>query len=221
MFSKPLSDAQILEALRLCRSHGIFVKFYALLGGPEETRKDLMESFKGFARYCADMVQAQVWMAHETSDLLKLDRRAADVAKRQYDPRGDRAAWRLKFYFHYFHRYVALYHLLAREKSLRSRIARAFVTLSVRLPFAPELLKTRDWGGEPRWPRHLRFLKRLAVWSLGDLGRRLQRDLGPLEQRLAGDYMRPEGVVTPSEGWHGASRLDRRLLDARSVARPA
>ncbi len=219
VFSKPLSDDQIEAALKLCWSHGLRVKFYALLGAPEESRKDLVDSLKGFARYCADMVQVQVWLAHETSDLLELDPDAATTAQRQYDPRGDKTAWRLKFYFHYYHRYVALYHLLNTGKGhkLLRRIVRAFVTLSVRLPFAPEMLVTRDWTGQARWPRRFRFLGRLAMWCLGGFGRKLRNDVIQLEQRLAADYLRPEGLETPGAGWRGNSRIDRRLEQARET----
>ena len=164
------------------------------------------------------MVQVQVWMAHEGSELLAGDREAGRVARRQYDPRGDRRAWRLKFYFRFFHRYVALYHLLGRESGARwrARLVRALVTVSVRLPWAPSLLLTRDWSGRRRWPARLRIVARAASWCLGGFGRRLHRDVADLERRLSADYLMPEGVERPrGDGWHADARIDRRLDVAR------
>jgi len=58
----------------------------------------------------------------------KLDPKAAETARRQYDPKDDRAASRLKFFFFHFHRYLALYHLIEVERTarLRARIVRAY-----------------------------------------------------------------------------------------------
>ena len=77
---------------------------------------------------------------------------------------------------------------------------------------------TRDWDGTPRWPRALRFVASLAIWTLGRFGRRLRRDVADLELRLAGDYVRPEHVGGDTAGWYRGSRIDRRLQDARTIS---
>jgi radical SAM superfamily enzyme YgiQ (UPF0313 family) len=217
IMDKPLDDAEIEAVASRCRRHGIRAKYYALIGAPDETRAELVKSLKGFARYGSDMVQVQAWLAHETSALLEKDPAAAAISRRMYETgAGDRGVRRLKFYFHHYQRYVALYRLLARETRWprRRRLIRALVTLSVRLPCAPELLAGHGWDGRARWPLRLRGFGLLALRALGAPGRWLLDEVPVLERRLAADYLKPAGLVRlPDEadtGWTGDSRLDRR-----------
>ncbi len=219
ILGKPLEDERIVAAIRLCQRHGLRVKCYALIGSPGEDRSELVRSLKGFARYAPDMVQVQVWLAHETSELLDKGREAAAIGRRLYERSEDRQAWRLKFYFHAYQRYIALYMLLAEEARhapFRARIARALVTLSIRLPFAPDMLATHDWGGRRRWPDQLRPLAvRLLRLFGGRLAARLLGASGALDDRLSADYLKPDSVAEGLSGWRGNARLDRRKQAAR------
>lgn len=213
VLDKRIEESLIHDVLARCKEAGIMVKLYAMMGLPEETRARFVESVKGFARFCPDMIQIQVWEAHEGSDLLAHDPEQGEKAHRHYDPKGDREAWRLKFYFRYFHRYVALYHLLqgrVRQRPILGRLARAFVTLSVRIPFAPHLLLPRNWDGRRRWPARVlesRWVRKVGRWLMPGL----LDEAAALERRLAADYILPADIAAQRDGgWQDDLRRDRR-----------
>ncbi len=213
ILQKGISDERIHEAVNILRRHGIAIKFFAMMGLPEESRERFLSSVRNFAGMGPDMIQIQVWEAHEGSDLQLADREASHIAGRHYDPRGDRRAWRLKFYFRYFHRYVAIFEVLARQGrfKLRHRLIRFLVKLSIRLPFAPELMLRRDWDGRPR-----RFARALAPLWARKVARRLiapfPEEVLECERRLASVYREPEGEREdePRTGWEAGFRIDQR-----------
>jgi hypothetical protein len=228
VLGKSISEDEIHRAVALFHEHGIAVKLFALLGVPGETRARLARSLRAFAGYGADMVQVQVWMAHEGTELSASDREAGHAARRQYDPRGDRRASRLKFYFRWFHRYVGLYRVLESAKAdhpLRARVWRALVTASILVRCAPELLLSHDWYGRLRLPGRvlrIRAVRDLAARIAGGLGRRLWREACASETRLAADYLVPDDLPVPEiAGWRDRARVDRRRACAEDEARAA
>ena len=214
VINKNISDAQIEDALALYRDAGIAVKCFAMMGLPEESRRHYRESVRNFGRYRADMVQIQVWEAHEGSELLSGDRQAGEVARRHYRPGADRRAWRIKFFFRHFHRFIACYEVLderRRTNPVRAWWMRRIVDLAIVLPWTPDLLLTRDWDGRRRWP---------AWWAEAGWVRRLMRgiagsfwdDVIDRELRLASVYLWPKDMGPPpsDEGWVGGIRVDSR-----------
>jgi len=214
VLKKEASEEQIETALARFREAHIFVKLFAMMGLPEETRYRYRESVRNFGRYRPDMVQIQVWEAHEGSDLLTDDRDAGELANRHHHPGRDRRAWRIKFYYRYYQRFVALYealHDMRHERPVRAWFLSRLVDAAILFRWTPEVLLARDWDGRRRWP---------AWWIenrwLVRLGRRL---LGPFwddvvarDVRLASIYIwHPKfGPRSDGEGWLEGSRVDMR-----------
>jgi len=214
IINKDITDAQVHAALDLFRRARIHVKVFAMMGLPQETRWRYRESVAGFARFRPDMVQIQVWEAHEGSALMSSDRDAARLAGRHYRPGRDRRAWRIKFFFRYFHRYVALYERLAEmqaRKPIRARVLRAAVDASILFRFTPDVLLGRDHDGRRRWPALLLgrpWVRRLARRIAGGLW----DDVLARETRLASVYVWPADMGPPpsGRGWVGGVRVDGR-----------
>ncbi|MEZ5962279.1 MAG: radical SAM protein [Planctomycetota bacterium] len=222
VINKGILEADIVAALDLFRQAGIRVKCFAMMGLPQETRWRYRESVAGFARLRPDMVQIQVWEAHEGSELLGSDRGAAALAGRHYRPGADRRAWRIKFYFRFFHRYVALYEALDAmrlRQPLRARVLRVLVDATILFRHAPDLLLARDHDGRRRWPAVVlenRWLRRLAA----RVGGRFWRAALAREMHLASVYTWPADMGPPpsGRGWVGSVRVDGR---GRSELQPA
>ena len=225
VLGKQIADEEIARALRVFREAGISVKLFAMTGLPEETRSRYLESVRTFARHRPDMIQIQVWEAHEGSDLLDRDPGAAVVARRHYRPGSDRRAWRIKFFFHHFHRIVALFEALEARVAAGSRRAiwaRRLADLLLRFPWLPEVVQPRDWDGRARWPARLiesGWTRQLAGRVLG----RFLADVRDRERRLASVVLWPEDVGPPPEGshWLGAGRVDGRGAQAQAGSRKA
>ena len=225
VINKGIDDAQIRDALKLYRDAGIVVKCFAMMGLPKETRWRYRESVRNFAGYRADMVQIQVWEAHEGSDLLSGDPEAGEMAHRHYRPGADRRAWRIKFFFRYFHRFIACYEVLderRRTKPVRAWLMRRLVDAAIMLPWTPELLLTRDWNGRRRWTARVwggRWVRRLgrriagAFWD----------EVTTRELRLASVYIWPADLGPPpgGRGWMGAIRVDGRGRRAAATTQTA
>lgn len=214
VINKGIDDGEIFAALDLFRRAGIRVKVFAMMGLPQETRWRYRESVAGFARFRPDMVQIQVWEAHEGSELMARDRAAARLASRHYRPGRERRAWRIKFFFRFFHRYVALYERLdamAARKPLRARLLRALVDATILFRYTPDVLLARDHDGRRRWPALLlerAWLRRLARGLAG----RPWRDVLARETELASVYVWPADLGPPpsGRGWVGSVRVDGR-----------
>jgi hypothetical protein len=214
VINKNISDAQVHAAIALFQDAGIDVKCIAMMGLPQETRWRYRESVAGFGRFKPAMVQIQVWEAHEGSALMTGDRDAAQLAGKHYRPGADRRAWRIKFFFRYFHRYVALYERLDEmqtRKPLRARVIRALVDATILFRWTPDLLLARDYDGRRRWPAVLHeqdWLRQLAR----RLGGKLWDDVLARELRLASVYRWPADLGPPPRGagWVGSVRVDGR-----------
>ena len=214
IINKNIETEEIEAALALFRQAGIHVKFFAMMGLPEETRYRYRESARGFAELRPDMLQIQVWEAHEGSDLFESDRATGDLAAKHRDPAGDRRAWRLKFWFRHFHLFVALYEALAdlrRTHPVRARLLSTLADALVLFPYTPALLLPRDWSGRRRAPSRLysnRTFRRLFDRLLGSFW----EDVLERERRLGSVYMLPEPTkdVPYPEGWVGHHRIDAR-----------
>jgi hypothetical protein len=213
VINKNIEDEEIESALRLFKEAGIRVKLFAMMGLPEETPARYLESVRGLARLRPDMIQIQVWEAHEGSDLFAAGRTSGDLAAKHRDPRGDRRARRLKFFFRYFHLLVGLHEALldlGREHPLRARALAAATAAAVRFPWTAELLLAYDWDGRRRAPARVlesRPFRRVFDALFGGLW----RDALERERRLASVYMLPDGRESRfPEGWVGARRIDAR-----------
>jgi hypothetical protein len=220
VLNKQLTDAVIERAIRQFQRAGIHVKLFAMMGLPQESRARYRESVRNLARWRPDMVQIQVWEAHEGSDLTGRDAAAVAQAGGHYRPGRDRRQWRRKFYFRWFHRYVALYEALdalASRRPLAARLLRPLVTASIRFRYAPELLMTHDWDGRLRWPGRLGRNPLLRAAARRLFGR-FWGDVRARESRLAAVYIWPAELGPPpgGRGWSGSYRTD-----AREVAEPA
>jgi len=206
VLNKGIDDDEIFRAMAVLRQAGISVSLYAMIGLPRETRRLRARSIRRFAAYEPDMIQVQVWQAISGSRL------------REQEGEGgagrDRAAWRLRFFLRYFHRFVAIHEVLDTRRGDRPVLARlgSWLTgMAIRFPWTPDLVLARDFDGRRRfaaWWMESRPLR----WLARRWGGRFWEDVLRREIRLAALYLWPGdlGQAPDGRGWIDGGRVDLR-----------
>lgn len=216
VLNKRIDDDDILRAVDVFRDVGISVAFYAMMGLPGETRRHFAESVRNLARFRPDMIQIQIWEALEGSTLLEHDPDGEAGGVAHDGTCRDRKAWRLKFFFRYFHRLVAIHEAMEARRPNRpvlARLAAFLVSLAVRFPWTPDLLLARDWDGRRRFPARWMEQPLLGCWARR-WGGRFWQDVLQREIRLASLYIWPSdlGKAPTGSGWIGRERVDQREI---------
>ncbi len=216
VLNKGIDDGEIFRAVDAFREVGIAVAFYAMMGLPGETRRHFADSVCNLARFRPDMIQIQVWEVVEGSILLEHDPHGETGGIAHDGTCRDRKAWRLKFFFRYFHRLVAIHEALEAMRSSRpvlARLAARVVSLVIRFPWTPDLLLARDWNGRRRFAALWMESRWLGRWAQR-WGGRFWQDVLQREKRLASLYLWPSdlGKAPTGSGWIGRGRVDLREI---------